>query len=433
MCAAVTPQNLQFNFSSVPVVNDPVTDALNGDLFVHCASGEPQLPPVREAYQFPELDKRDPAFMKHFLLMNAGFLLTPVAGNVPNPHGWMPPNPQEALKIAYLRYSAVRLNLVSPSFEPRTFHCKYKEAEEIKDYESRYPIREQRKIVTDYMKSENFLKWVGEVGINVVNVICLVAFMFRQRGHHYLDDMESAYVKKGEKVFRMLPDTSRFYTLTWKRVARDCFHAIYPCVLDKFWVQCAKMSYCDGSLRKRINCAAAGQATTINLFKLWDDLKLIATPVMAQFQDAAEEIDEQYKKLKNERWKGSVNATYYNASPDAIEPAVGGKIYAIAKAVADELRIDVEILKSNALQRIGKQGELSGKVGGVALATIWGDRRAAAQLMMPRRQVAGQLQQQQQQQQLEQQPAQPGQRAQPALPPLAAGRAAPAPRAGPAP
>lgn len=70
----------------------------------------------------------------------------------------------------------------------------------------------------------------------LTNLVCTVPYVFRQKGHHYIDgtDYDDVYYKIWAKVIK----DGAIFVSPWKHLATSATHAIMPCVLDQYWGLC---------------------------------------------------------------------------------------------------------------------------------------------------------------------------------------------------
>lgn len=105
-------------------------------------------------------------------------------------------------------------------------------------------------------------KWLFDIGKVFNDLICLVAYVFRTRGHHFLDSYSDKYNDMLGKIGMPLSQIG----LTLKELFYHSVHAIFPILLDGHWKRCVENSRCSGALTKRYNCPIAGTAGVYVLF-----------------------------------------------------------------------------------------------------------------------------------------------------------------------
>ena len=91
---------------------------------------------------------------------------------------------------------------------------------------------------------------------NFTNVVGIVAFVFRTRGHHYMKDFNDVYIK----LWGKLRTSCTILDNNWEGVATIALHAVYPMILDEYWKLAVDTCTVDNSLRLRFNAPSAGTA-----------------------------------------------------------------------------------------------------------------------------------------------------------------------------
>lgn len=79
--------------------------------------------------------------------------------------------------------------LYRPGETPSVVHCTYNEAKIADDT----IMQEAKAIVIDDAIAKAARGWLKKHVEDFCDIVCLVAFMFRQRGHHYIEDMDERY------------------------------------------------------------------------------------------------------------------------------------------------------------------------------------------------------------------------------------------------
>jgi hypothetical protein len=153
-------------------------------------------------------------------------------------------------------------------------------------------------------------------------------------------------------------------------LARNAFHAIYPIVLDRFWVQSVQNGRVNGALAKRLDVAPAGFAGPYVLWQGLQDLLMIAPGIKGRIEEAYRYLEQQIAWASNHRYNGSVNARYYNAQRGDLNEKRLGAVAATISAAIDNLTEDAPIGKSPALKRIATNAPITGAVLGKAIGQI---------------------------------------------------------------
>jgi len=323
---------------------------------------------------------------------------------------------RKAFSIAFCRWLAVRESLVSPRFDPVDFHVQYTEALEIiatpeeftsslifrakkeqeteEEYrEARDTYRTQQLILRYGPDSDTRLKnnrWISQdlltrYGVELddetgefsrvdldffityfPDLICLIAFVFRSRGHHYIGTYEAIY-RRLYASCGLNPDNMEF---SFQELATVTFHAIYPIILDEFWLGCARDNLCAGSLVKRIGCAPAGSAYVYALRHGLDDIFMVFPVIKEENQDKYDRLVQFHERLIANRWLGSINHTFYGVGREILDESLFSALASIVIGVYKEFVPTSPLLGSVSLTRIGNNAPLIGAVIGTALKAL---------------------------------------------------------------
>jgi len=107
--------------------------------------------------------------------------------------------PEVAVRISYLRFLSAREGLISPDFDTAINHVRYNDAIRLTVVMSTTWRDSYRKATTSMKTAFDALVAFqkspirDEIRINFTNMVCMVAFVFRARGHHYLPTLEDLY------------------------------------------------------------------------------------------------------------------------------------------------------------------------------------------------------------------------------------------------
>ncbi len=145
--------------------------------------------------------------------------------------------------------------------------------------------------------SEKLCGWARQF----TNIVCLVAYQFRAKGHHYLESYRDSYARLWGKIKGVTED----FGIGWDIIA---LHAIPPIVLDKFWEHAYSLSRCAPSMAIRYNIPSAGTAALSTIHTGWADIDNIYA-VQTEIRDMRALYYEQADLVN--RWRFSVNASLY--------------------------------------------------------------------------------------------------------------------------
>jgi hypothetical protein len=357
----------------------------NGDGYTACASGEPDIELDVEQYIFRD-NSIDDAFDQEtwvaadrqtFLIDNAHMLSVAA-----DPQGetfirpFEPLTVQAACRVAWLRMLLVNHKLVRAARTAGQYFVKYLQVFTNADGVMRRTDVERangEQAIDAEFNTPEFKQWVVDVNNRVTDIICLVAYVFRSRGHHYLDDLEAVYSRMWGNVCRPPVDLA----LTWAQIARLVAHAVPPIVKDDYWLAATAAGACDGALVKRINCAAAGQAEMINVLTAWNDLQGVLGELRPRFIAIETELADLSATFADRTWDHSVNHKYYGSQVGPSNVKQCAMIAAVLIGLGqcmDGLAQD-GLHTSPALIRLAKQCPISGSVMATILSTIWNNPR----------------------------------------------------------
>jgi len=348
-------------------LKDPIKytlDASNGELFIGSQEGESlerkapnviiipgDMPTATAPYEVLKLTVEDTV-----KFMDANFAHLK---NIPDHRAL---SEKELYAIAYHRFLAVKVGLVSEKFDPATFNVKYTEV-------VRLPESEVVKIhgYEERMCLKGFDgKMVDDITKSFTDRLCLIAFVFRARGHHYLDTYEELYVR----VWRKCRYEMDRVHVTFQDMATLCFHAIYPVLLDGYWEKAVQTMICYGALIKRFDSAPAGTAGIVVLRQGVQDIAMVAPGITERLKSDIDYLNNASDQMKEHRFRGSVNARYYGTRKIDFEEkrlaAIASTILAALHALAE----DAPLAKSAALKRIADNAPITGAVLGKAVSKI---------------------------------------------------------------
>lgn len=264
--------------------------------------------------------------------------------------------------IAYHRLLAVRNGLVSPDFPKENFFVDYTEALEVTAETLAALKKVEEKAITDAL-TPAVQKTIRK---SFADRVAMVAFVFRARGHHYLSQYEELYDRLWRKCRYNVSDLN----ISYAHLATVALHAIFPVILDSYWVAEVNALHVNGALAKRLDVAPAGAAGPFVLQQGVLDLVMIAPGIRRRLEDAIRYLDSVLVELKKHRFAGSVNARYYNTNKVKFEEGRLAAIAATIKAALDALTDDAPLGKSPALQRIANNAPITGAVLGRAIGNI---------------------------------------------------------------
>jgi len=276
--------------------------------------------------------------------------------------------------LAYLRYLAAQAGLISPRFLPEAYHVRYTEAvfrAEDYDYENSIAIvnaaHDNR---LDFDTASEYLTRPRRKILRrkFTNLVCIVAFVFRSRGHHFMNDFNEQYVKLWEKCGILEGEVS----FTPQQSATLGLHSIFPIVLETFWTEAKNGSHINGSLIKRWDCAPAGSASLYGLSNGITDILVVMPGVYNAHSEDIDYLYEEISYLKLHRHEGSINHTYYGVPRRfSDEHRLAGIASLVYGSYNEFLEInDAPLLGSRSLQRVAREAPFTTAVLGTVIKRI---------------------------------------------------------------
>jgi hypothetical protein len=204
----------------------------------------------------------------------------------------------------------------------------------------------------------------NELYASVYDVICHLAFLFRARGHHW----QASYEERANSLFKGT-NGSRGRDkptdhVSWEDIHRRALKAIFPDVLDAFWVKVCEEQKCSAPLAIRVNCAPAGAASLFAIKKGCDDLCTAFPALTDRFEEAIrylmECIDE--LSLPQNRWAGSINHNKYGVAKFRYEEQRLAPLASVIMSALNDFCPDAPLAKSKAMQRTANAAPITGSV-----------------------------------------------------------------------
>jgi hypothetical protein len=275
---------------------------------------------------------------------------------------------KEAFAISYVQAIIVHRGFtgIVDEVQLANFHVKYTDVKVIEDYRQ-VLTGEREKLFEDtgaQMRAD-FKKVMRET---IIDRICLVAFVFRTRGHHWLDNYQHIYQRVWEKCRYSNDDV----LMSFKCLARNALHAIFPVHLEQIWKESIDSNQCNGALAKRFNSAAAGTAGVVVVAQGLRDVLQVAPGVENKFPEDVAYLKAQDRLFRENRFVGSVNARYYGVQAQRPDEKRIGVLAAILRSLTENLASDSPIKDSPALRRIANYAPITGALIGTAAARLSG-------------------------------------------------------------
>jgi hypothetical protein len=206
------------------------------------------------------------------------------------------------------------------------------------------------------------------------DAVCTVAYMFRVRGHHWLEDMDDRY----KSLWRKCLYDEDTPGLDWQRIAHDALHAIFPDDLDSIWRDAVDNGICAGTLTRRYSSLPAGIAGVAALKAGVVDLQMIVPRALEVAKAGVQHLSDIDVVISRDRWAGSVNRRFYNAAEINVDEAKLSALASIILSGLENLAPNSPLRKSKALQRIANNAAMTGALVGRMVMTAARSDAAAA-------------------------------------------------------
>lgn len=335
---------------------------LNGDCFISGELGEIEEEQLHRVYMFREVTpcasrpfERVPFTARQAEeFINDNFCaVKDIAANYTD---------EEAARIAWIRFCAVREGLVSPRFDPKDYFVKYSECAVLsKDANLGDWLRDNPKDRSKSRIHQRFRAVMPEpvrtqLRVWFSDMVCMVAYMFRVRGHHWLADMNDKYQDLWRKCLKAGDNPG----IKWELVAHSALHAIYPLNLDGYWKRQMDASNIAGTLVKRYDSAPAGVAGIKALDAGMNDLALSVPGIKVHFKELYDEKDRLIQHLRDNRWAGSINRRFYGAGDLGFDESRFGALASTILAALTQYAPGSPLRQSQALKRMANTAPISG-------------------------------------------------------------------------
>jgi hypothetical protein len=202
------------------------------------------------------------------------------------------------------------------------------------------------------------VEWRQDVKTKILNIVCIIAFFMRTRGHHYLEDMLDRYVNVWHKCLYLEDDPG----IAWSVLAHHVFHFIYPDTLDLIWINAINEAKCAGALAKRVDSYPAGVASVGAVESGASDIAIVFPAIRTLVPEAFDELKRCVALCKTHRWAGSVNRRFYNAPPVGVNEKLLGSLAAVIISAYEGIASNAPLKESQALKRVAGNAMITGSL-----------------------------------------------------------------------
>jgi len=285
-----------------------------------------------------------------------------------------------ACTIAYLRFLSVREGLVSDQFDRVAHNVLYNDCRRIDQtsadaYVARLTTAQYAEVHTALGRNrKDYLRR------NFADIVGCVAIHFRVRAHHFVSGTQVAQRQQTPQGIPAAAQNAEFYnrlwehclhvvsdlSASWEHIAHNALHAIFPDILDQYFLFMCDNGRMAGALIKRRDAPAAGTASLFTVWKGITDILGIFPGIRDRLDHALTYIQDRINYLTENRWDGSVNARYYGAVRQVYDESVLTQCAAIVVGVYGTLAEGSRLRASPALMRVAGGAPVTGSVIGIA-------------------------------------------------------------------
>jgi hypothetical protein len=257
-------------------------------------------------------------------------------------------NAQDARRISYLRLLAGRSGMFKFNDTAGQHNVRYV------DFAERVPTGN---VVPDWNLDA---AWRNSVRPKFMDMVCIMAYLFRVRGHHWTQEMNDRYIDVWHKCLYQEDSPG----LGWNLICHNALHAIFPDDLDELWINAVNSGRCAGALIKRINAAPAGVASISALNSGVNDLKLVLPNAFVHMPEAVNHLNDVTLLTTGpaNRWNGSVNRRFYNAANVRVDESLLSALASLILASSEQFAANSPLRNSMALRRIAGGAPITGAV-----------------------------------------------------------------------
>jgi hypothetical protein len=269
-------------------------------------------------------------------------------------------------KITYLRVHALCKGFGDPVRNTAAHNVRYSDITLVaNDYEVEVidtaqapPVMVARTAADDIPNWMDDDAWRAATKKKVTNMICMVAYFMRIRGHHWTIDSDDRYAA----IWRLCLYDEDNPGLDWQYIAHHAYHFIYPDVLDDFWTDSCSRKTCAGTLEKRYNSAAAGTAVIGAVFNGAMDIGIVFPKVRDLIPEAYAELERCQLVLDGHRWAGSINRRFYGGPPMTVDEQAIGALAATILGGLSAVAGAAPLRNSPALNRAARNAPITGSL-----------------------------------------------------------------------
>jgi hypothetical protein len=272
----------------------------------------------------------------------------------------------QAKRIAFLRAQAICRSLGDTGDNPADHNVKYNDLTIVAGVLACTRGLNAAGVVEDVAEFDGFNRdipdwnvdepWRRSARKKMTNMICVIAFFMRTRGHHWTPDTNDRYAV----VWRRCLYQEDNPDLEWRFIAHHAFHFLYPDVIDAFWKNAIDKAFCAGTLAKRYDSFAAGTAIIGACSAGADDVCVLFPTLRGIIQGSFVELDRCRRALQGHRWAGCINRRFYGGEELVADEKALGPLAATILGALESLASTSHLRESRALARVAQNAPITG-------------------------------------------------------------------------
>ncbi len=282
--------------------------------------------------------------------------------------------PNEALyEIVILRWLAYKAHLINDGHVVADHHVRYNNCVASRatgDAAPQAALREAApnsnmiNACTGWMNGKK--PFIGELVKAFSDIVCTMAFVFRQKGHHYQNGYDETY----NRIWEKLGKSHLVLHSTWAQRVTFGLHAIMPDVLDTFWRFMSQGMLISPPLQLRIDIPAAGTAAGFALEVGWRDARAVYSEILDDHVTLFDELVAQNNVCRRFRWRHGINATFYGEDPTRLKVQQFTPMAATVVGIYKAIAADASLLASPSLAREASGSPLQMAIAGMAAKAL---------------------------------------------------------------
>lgn len=278
-------------------------------------------------------------------------------------------------EVCLLRLLAYKHRLISPAINPHDYHVIYNDCKDsdatvqdsiIARVRAHPSYDAQRNAIAQWMNQNR--PYVRLIINGFSNLVCTVAYVFRQKGHHYISGGD--YAECYQRIWAKVDKSNAPLHATWETRSTIALHAIMPSVLDGYWSLCVNESRIAPPLQLRYNVPAAGTAAVFALVVGWQDAKNVYGILLNNSDEAYQRLQALHASCLIHRWRHGINARYYGEDPTRLDMSPYSSLAATVVGVYESAAENATLLQSKSLGREALSAPLQRDISSIAARAI---------------------------------------------------------------